>query len=126
MAKTSVSNRTNIANQAHLTGQTLYHRLQLDLRVVRSPAATKLRVEIVIIRVLRIRLFLSGLQSAWMRHGDCRAVAPEFALREELELFMVGVARDRAGRTYTSLLVASLAKVDCLTYVSEAVGALCE
>ena len=61
-----------------------------------------------------------------MVHHTRRAVAAEAALREELELLVVGVAGDGARRANAALLSAGMAQIDCLANVAEAVSALRE
>ncbi len=59
-----------------------------------------------------------------MREGACRAVTSEFALGEQLELFVIGMAGDRAGRADSPLLATGMAQVNCLAYVPKGVSAL--
>jgi hypothetical protein len=49
-----------------------------------------------------------------MRNGSRRTVTAEVAFREELDLFVVGVASDRAGGTYSTRGGTGQAEVDSL------------
>ena len=84
------------ASQAHLTRDTLYHRLALLLRVVLPPASTKHPSEVPPVLVFLVYGLFSSMERARVREPARGAVAPERAFGEELELLVVGVARDAA------------------------------
>lgn len=50
-----------------------------------------------------------------MRNGGSGTVAAEVALRKEFDLFVVGVASDRAGRTYSTWGGTGQAEIDGLS-----------
>ena len=91
------------ATRAHLTGKTLDHGLQLLFRIVRPPAPTEMSLKVVSVYILSIDFLklsvVAFTQRARVLPSECAsgAVAPELALGEELELLMVGGARDAAG-----------------------------
>lgn len=107
----------------NLTRQTLDHRLSLRLGVVRSRAATEQGSKVLPVLVCAVLLFRSLVQSAWVRNGRRGTVAAEMAFREELNLFVVGVARDGAGGADSAWCGTGEAEVDCLSDVTHTEGA---
>ena len=83
--------------RAHLTGNTLNHRLSFLLRVVRPSTPAELRAEVAAVPILFVESLLCRVQRARVGEGSGWAVTLEGALWEELELLMVGVACDGTG-----------------------------
>lgn len=109
--ETSPTNRYGESNVrlkpggTHLTRQTLDHGLPLLLRLIRPPTSTKQSLKILTIMILRIILLsalCSFVQRAFMWDRCSGTVASKVAFREELELFVVGVAGYGARRADTA------------------------
>ena len=87
--------RPTSSERAHLTLDALDHCLPLVLRVVRPPAPAENPTEVTPVHVLVVRALLVRVQRAHVREPARGAVAPEGALWKQLQLLVVGVARDR-------------------------------
>lgn len=113
--------------RAYLASKALHHRLPLPLRVVRPPASAECALEVLPIRVPLIPHLLPLPQSTLRRDSLSWTVTHKVPLREELELFVVGMARNGTCRTDARRRGrgrgASEAEVDGLADGPEAVSA---
>jgi hypothetical protein len=111
--------------RTHLARDALDHRFPLRLRIVRARAAAENAAEVlaVRVRVVRGRGRVGAVQDARVRERGRRAVAPEAALGEQLDLLVVRVARDGARGAEPARRGAGEAEVDGLAERPARVGA---